>query len=55
MCWGVPNYEYRLGYAMFLGWVSMLGVVYFYLPLWLLHLLLSYIEGKIGQNKKSKE
>lgn len=55
MCWGVPSYEYRLGYAMFLGWVSMLGVVYFYLPLWLLHLLLSYIERKIGKNKKSKE
>ncbi len=55
MCWGEPCYDYRLGYGMFLGWVSMLGVVYFYLPLWLLHLLLSYMERKFGKSKKSKE
>lgn len=46
MCWGEPCYDYRLGYGMFLGWVSMLGVAYFYLPLWLLHLLLSFFAKR---------
>lgn len=46
MCWGTSSYDYRQGYVMLIGWVSMLGVMYFYLPLWLLHLLLSFIEKR---------
>lgn len=43
-CWGTPDYDTTLGYGMAIVWVSMLGVLYVYLPLWVLHLGLFYVD-----------
>ena len=46
MCWGEADYDNRLGYVMGLGWISLLALQFAYLPVWLLHLLLCWLERR---------
>ena len=47
MCWGQPDYDNRLGYVMGLGWISLLALQFVYLPVWLLHLLIGWVQRRM--------
>lgn len=44
-CWGDGSMD-MLGYGIGMVWISLVGMSCWYLPLWLLHLLLTFVESR---------
>lgn len=45
-CWGPPSHDNRLAYVMIIGWISIIGVLYVYLPCYIIHKIWCYFEAK---------
>lgn len=45
-CWGTPSHDSRLAYLMMIGWICIIGVLYVYLPCYIIHKIWCYFDAK---------